>query len=312
MKNLSFVLSLITVDNDFQREQAAAGEEAAHRLGINLQVIFAESDGVLQSQQLLKIVQAKSGPQCDAIIFEGAGATALPQVARAAVAAGIGWAVLNRQVDYAAELRRSYRSPLFSIAANHEEIGCIQGKQIAALLPLGGMVLCIEGPSQSIAAQGRTAGLNVAKPGKVTVRTMRGHWTEESGHKTISSWLRLPTSQLSHFDLVAAQNDAMAIGARKAFQEIADPAVRNRWLGLPYLGCDGLPKTGQVWVKSGLLTATVISPPMAGQAVEIMAKALRTGVQPAEHTLVNQRSYPTIEDLAENRAAKASAASTRA
>jgi ABC-type sugar transport system substrate-binding protein len=307
MKKLSFLLSLITEDNDFQREQAAAAEEAAHRLGVNLQVMFAESDAILQSQHLLKVIQSKSG-QCDGIIFEAVGATALPQVARAAASAGIGWAVLNRQVEYIAELRRAYRTPVFSIAANHEEIGRIQGRQIGALLPLGGSVLCIEGPSQSMAAQGRTAGLNAVKSSKVEIRMMRGHWTEESGYKTISSWLRLSTSQQSRFDLVAAQNDEMALGARKAFQEVSDGAARNRWLNLPYLGCDGLPKTGQAWVNSGLLTATVISPPMAGQAIEIMSKALHSGIAPAEHTLVPQQSYPAIESLSAGRMAKARAA----
>jgi len=301
MNKLSFVLSLITEDNDFQREQAAAAEQAAHRLGVGLQVMFAESDGVLQSQQLLKIVQAKSGPHYDGIIFEAAGATGLPQVAHAAAAAGFAWAVLNRRAEYTAELRRNYRTPSFSIAANHEEIGRTQGRQIAALLPSGGSVLYIEGPSQSVAAQGRTVGLSETKPDNISIRTMRGQWTEESGHKTISSWLRLSTSQQSQFDLVAAQNDAMAMGARMAFQEISDAAARNCWLSLPFLGCDGLPNTGQAWVKSEQLTATVISPPLAGQALEIMAKALQTGVQPAEHTVVTHQSYPAIEDLVARR-----------
>jgi len=309
MKQLSFLVSLITEENDFQREQAAAAEEAASRLGIRLQVVYAQSDGILQSQQLLKIVQTKSEPRCDAIIFEGAGATPLPQVARAAVSAGIGWAVLNRQVDYITELRHSHRTPIFSIAADHEEIGRTQARQIGALLPNGGTVLYIEGPSQSMAAQGRIAGFNQTKPANLVVRTMRGQWTQESAHKTIASWLRLSTSRQTQFDLVAAQNDDMAMGARKAFQEITDLAYRNRWLSLPYLGCDGLPQTGQAWVNSGLLTATVISPPMAGQAIEIMAKALQTGIQPPEHTRTNQQSYPEIERLISNRGSKERAAS---
>ncbi len=43
MPNLRIVLSLITRDNDYQCEQAAAGEEAARRLGVDLQLIFAEN-----------------------------------------------------------------------------------------------------------------------------------------------------------------------------------------------------------------------------------------------------------------------------
>ena len=305
MKKLSVVVSLITADNDFQREQAAAAEDAARRLGIDVQVIYAESDGILQSQQLLKIIQSDGKSRCDGILFEPAGATGLPQVALAAVSAGIGWGVLNREVDYITDLRRRHKAPVFSIAADHTEIGRTQGRQLAALLPRGGSVLCIEGPSQSMAAKGRTTGLADTTPGNISIRTVRGQWTRESGHRSVASWMRLSTSRETRYDAVAAQNDAMAMGARKAFEEISEPSIRSRWLGLPFLGCDGLAKTGIVWVRSGQLTATVVSPPMAGQALEMMVKALQTGINPAEHTRVAQHSYPSLEDLASGRAAKA-------
>jgi ribose transport system substrate-binding protein len=41
----------------------------------------------------------------------------------------------------------------------------------------------------------------------------------------------------------------MAMGAKKAFQELVDPDTRERWLDVPYIGCDGVPKTGQAWVR---------------------------------------------------------------
>jgi ribose transport system substrate-binding protein len=37
----------------------------------------------------------------------------------------------------------------------------------------------------------------------------------------VQSWLKLATSQSASIDLVGAQDDSMAMGARKAFQEIA-------------------------------------------------------------------------------------------
>ena len=37
----------------------------------------------------------------------------------------------------------------------------------------------------------------------------------------VLSWLSLATSQAATIDLVGAQDDAMAMGARKAFQTIA-------------------------------------------------------------------------------------------
>ena len=194
------------------------------------------------------------------------GGTALPQVARAAAIAGIGWVVLNRDVEYISELRKAYRVPAFCITSDHEEIGRIQGRQFAAILPNGGAVLYIQGPSESLAAKQRTFGMYETKPAEVQVKLMKAQWTEASAQRTVSSWLRLSTSQQTHLDLIAAQDDSMALGARKAFQEELNLQARERWLKLPYIGCDGLPDSGQTWVRRGLLTATIFVPPNAGTA----------------------------------------------
>src|ERR1700738_492493 len=139
MKRLSFLVSLTNNDNDYQQEQAAAAEKAGRRLGVDVKIIHANNDAVAQSQQLLQYVQ-NSTVRPDAIMFEPAGGTGFPQVARAAAAAGIGWVVLNHEVDYLNDLRKTYKVPLFAITSNHEEVGRIQGRQIAALLPGGGSV----------------------------------------------------------------------------------------------------------------------------------------------------------------------------
>ena len=152
MKKLNFLVSLTNNDNDYQQEQASAAEKTARRLGIDVKIIHANNDGLAQSQQLLHYVQDAAVTRPDAIMFEPAGGTAFPQVARAAAAAGIGWVVLNYEVDYILELRRSYKVPIFSISSDHEEVGKIQGKQFAALLPSGGTILYIEGPANSAAA----------------------------------------------------------------------------------------------------------------------------------------------------------------
>ena len=114
MKRLSFLVSLTNDDNDYQQEQAAVAEKAARRLGVDVKIIHANNDALAQSQQLLHYVQDSSVARPDAIMFEPAGGTAFPQVARAAAAAGIGWVVLNHEVDYILELRRTFKVPVFS------------------------------------------------------------------------------------------------------------------------------------------------------------------------------------------------------
>jgi ABC-type sugar transport system substrate-binding protein len=296
VNKLKFVISLTTDDNDYQQEQATSAVQTAARLGVEIELLYAENDAILQSQQLLKIIQSNSVPHPDGIIFEPVGGTAMPQVARAAAAAGIGWVVLNREVDYLADLRRSFKVPVFAITSDHEEIGRIQGKQIAALLPRGGSILLLQGPTESLAAKQRTTGLHETKPANVQVKAMKANWTEGSAYRAVSSWLKLATSQ-SALDAVAAQDDSMALGARKAFQEILDSALRDRWLNVPFLGIDGMPKTGQADVRRGLLAATIIVPTNTGTGIEMLSRALTTGANPPEKTLTTAQSFPIIEEL---------------
>ncbi|MGA9545989.1 MAG: substrate-binding domain-containing protein, partial [Candidatus Sulfotelmatobacter sp.] len=221
MKKLSFLVSLTNNENDYQQEQQAAAEKAARRLGVDLKIVHANNDAVTQSQQLLHYIQGTAGSRPDAIVFEPAGGTGFPQVARAAVAADIGWVVLNHEADYLKQLRQGCHVPVFSLSSDHGEVGKIQGKQFAALLPQGGSILYIEGPANSSASHERTAGMKSTKPANIQMKTMRANWTEESAYRTVSSWLRLRTSQETSIDLVGAQDDSMAAGARKAFAEIA-------------------------------------------------------------------------------------------
>lgn len=309
MKKLKFILSLTNNDNDYQIEQAAAAEQAAKRLGVEIQIIHAENDSVNQSQQLLKIIQSRSDSLPDGILFEPVGGTALPQVARAAAIAGIGWVVLNRDVEYIGELRKAYRIPAFCITSDHEEIGRIQGRQLAAILPKGGVVLYIQGPTESLAAKQRTCGMYETKPADVQVKVMKAQWTEASAHRTVSSWLRLSTSQQTHLDLIAAQDDSMALGARKAFQEELNLPARDRWLKLPYIGCDGLPNSGQTWVKRGLLTATIFVPPNAGSALEMLVAGIQNGALPEERSLIAPVPIPALDVLASTYAEKVRALS---
>jgi len=297
MKKLKFLVSLHTMDNDFQIAQASAAEKAAHKLGVDAEITFADNNAVDQSTRLLKAIQNRPEHRPDAIVMEPVSGTALPQVARAASSAGIGWVVLNREPDYMPELHRAATAPTFAVSSDHAEIGRIQGKQFAALLPRGGSILYLEGPSQSSSAQKRTAGMLETKPSNIKVATLKGRWTEESAEQAVISWLKLATSQNTEIDLVGAQDDAMAMGARKAFEKVTNEEERSRWLSLPFTGCDGQLKTGQTWVRQGSLAATIYLPPLAGTAIEILAKAMREGTRPPERTVTVSFSIPALNAL---------------
>lgn len=296
MDKLNVVVALTTRENDYQAEQAVAVTDMAARLGVKIQIIYAENDAVNQTQQLIKIIQDPI-QHPSAILVEPVG-TGMPQVAKAAVGAGIGWGIINSDPDYIPELRRSGEVPVFSVSTDQTEVGRIQGKQIGVLVPQGN-VLYIEGPFNSTATQHRTKGMLSTKPAAVELKMLKGDWTERSAHQAAKSWLSLGSSRQLQIRAVICQNDAMAMGARKAFVGLTEKD-REQWLNTPFTGCDGVTKTGQDWVRRGLLRATIITAPAAGTALEILVKAVNAGSATPDRTLIPPKSFPAIEELASN------------
>src|SRR5260370_27685829 len=264
MKKLRFLVSLKRKNNDYQVEEANSAEQTARKLGVEIQILYADNDAITQSTQILKVIQADESQRPDAVVFEPVGGTALPQAAGAAASAGIGWAVLNRDASYIPELRASSSAPIFGVSSDHLEIGRIQGRQFAALLPHGGSILYIQGPAENPAAKERTDGMQESKPSNIHFTLLRAQWTEESAQRSVRSWLKLSTSQKAAIDLIGAQNDSMALGARKAFEELPNESERERWLKLPFTGCDGLPKAGECSARSGLFAPTHFVTPANG------------------------------------------------
>jgi ribose transport system substrate-binding protein len=146
--------------------------------------------------------------------------------------------------------------------------------------------------------------MQCTKPANIKINMLKGQWTEESAYKAVSSWMRLSTSGLQFVDLVGAQDDSMAMGARKAMEECEDDAMRKKWLSVPFTGCDGLVKTGQEYVRRGLLTATVMVPPITKLALEMLVAALQGGKTPPEQVLTVPASFPPIEELLRTRKGK--------
>jgi ribose transport system substrate-binding protein len=295
MKPLRLLVSLPN-RNHYQQEQAKAATSRASQLGAESRVLDADNNPVTQSQQIVEALQSREG-RPDAILVEPLTSTALVKVAEAAVGAGVAWVLLNSDSDYIERLRNKPSVPVFVVTRDHVEIGRIQGRQFAALLPNGGSVLYIQGPNTSAAAAQRTQGMESARPANITIRALRSQWTEQSAYEAVHAWLKLSTSKPDSIHVVGCQYDGLAAGARKAFREVPLSEDRDRWLALPITGVDGLPDEGQVWVNRGELTATVVALTTTAVAVEMVVKAIQSGRQPPPLTLVELKSYPPLEKL---------------
>jgi ribose transport system substrate-binding protein len=299
MKRLRIVVSLPN-DNAYQHEQGVVAKSTAERMGLDLQVIHAEDDSITQSQQLLKIIQSSPESRPSAFLVEPVTASGLRRVAEAAVAEGIAWVISNSDVDYVKQLRKNPRVPVFTVTQGQREIGQLQGKQLAALLPQGGSVLYIEGPSMSSVAVQRHEGMESAKPQNVQITTLRSKWNEESAYQSAGAWLRLATSRAEKFDLVAGQTHELALGARKALHNIDNQKQQKRLLGVPFIGI-GISSQVRPLVDGHVLAAAVITSVTMELALRMLVSAIKTQVQPPERSIMEASSFPDLDKLAPKR-----------
>jgi ABC-type sugar transport system substrate-binding protein len=286
---------MLSDTQDYQILQADDARAAAQRVGIDVDFLFADYNGLTQIQQLFARIQATPDQRPLAIVVESMAADGLPRVARTCAEQGVGWIIVSSDPPYLAELRREFpRLVLASATVDELAIGAIQAKQFRALLPEGGRVLYIEGPPNSHATIGRRHGMENGISGSAIKleKTLTCDWSEANAERVMHSWLKLTLANRVRPDLIGVQSDPMAIGVRRAIA-----ATRPEWLDIPITGVDGLPHSGQRLVNDGVLAATVVKPSTTGSALELIARAIR-GERTETSITSPVLSFPPIEEIA--------------
>jgi ABC-type sugar transport system substrate-binding protein len=287
----------LTDQNEFQREQVRAVEEAARVCGHEVRVRYAESNALIQIQQLYESVYAKKEPAPDAIVVEPVAEEGMPRVARNAAAAGISWAVINADTSYVPRLRQEHSElAFFGVAVDNVQAGEIQGAQILKLLGgrKGASVLLVQGTLNSSVSSDRLRGMErVLEAHPVSIATVDTDWTRSGARAAVSEWLKLGRATP---DLVVGQNDEVAQGARDALEERLGQELRR----IPFIGCDGLSEGGQRLVKSAELAATVVTPLPGERAIRALSSFYEGNGRLDVQLLTTPVSLPPLEALGPN------------
>jgi len=217
---------------------------------------------------------------------------------RQAVREGVAWFFLNGVEDDLAAIRRDHPAAVIAVVtADERETGRIQGRQFRALVPEGRLVLYVQGGTQSFVARERTAGvLEATKGAPFEVALIEGGWDPSVAREHVRRWLSI-VAQGNVPDLVACQNDPLALAALEALQDVAESTGLPEIARIPVTGCDGTPKMGQRLVREGTIKATVVLPPWAGVAAQQAADFLLKGQTPPPITLLKATSFPPEKDL---------------
>ncbi len=285
------LVSLIDEGQDYQHLQGSDARTTAARLGFDVNVVYSKGDTATQLRQIDQAIQAPEGSRPAAVIVQTLSAPAMEPAARAALRIDVGWVCLD-PAFYLDSLQRANPGKLVAlVTVDGREMGRIQAQIFRALLHRGGSVLHVEGPVLAPSVINRREGMRDGLRGSAieVIKTLNGDWTEASGEKAATFWLRLGRS--ARPDLIGAQNDAMASGVRKAIQ-----AWKPEWLDVPITGMDGLPTGGQRMVREGILAATVVQPTTTGAAIELVARA-RRGERVPPSTTLPSRAFPSVEEL---------------
>jgi ribose transport system substrate-binding protein len=228
--------------NAFQRlQEESAVEEGRRARGLEVEVVFAPAFDHLLA--IRKRMGAPGAAPVDAVVVEP-GSVAFTHLLLKDLQGRAGLVLLNTWVPEIEEHAKAWGAglPFGTISTHHTRVGEIQGKQVAALLPQGGHVLCITGPQQSSAAVERLQGLKSTLRPEVSLAEIgAGGWTEADGRSAFGSWYGIYRSRDFRVDVVAAQNDELAAGARGASEALTNAAHRDLFSQGALPGCRCLP-----------------------------------------------------------------------
>ena len=163
------------------------------------------------------------------------------------------------------------------IGADNRKIGKAAGRWIATLLGGKGKVVELKGLMTSIPGQDRNSGFREGIKGTQidVVFEADMKWLEPNARKEMESALaRFPS-----IDLVYGHNDPAAHGAYLAAK------AAGRTGAMAFVGIDGLPQEGQMYVKQGILSACFEYPTGGREAIEAALSILNGKTVPREITL---------------------------
>lgn len=278
--------------NHFQllQEDTAVGE--GRRLGLQVEVAFAP--GFDQLRTLKRRLMESAGPAVDAIVTEPANTTTT-DLMLAELKGRCGLVVLSAWTPSieAAHAGWGEGLPMGSVGTDHVRVGEIQARQVALLLKGGGRVLYVAGPLRSSAAQQRLQGLREGLNGAVKLDEISaGQWTESDGIVAFNDWYRVAKARDPVVPVVAAGNDELALGARRACEALANGEHREALLKARFLGVDACPTFGQKLIAEKQLFASVLTPANTGLALAHLHRFWTDGTPVPLRSFTEARPWP--------------------
>ncbi len=278
--------------NHFQLLQEDTAISEGRRLGIDVEVAFAP--GFDQFRLLKKRLADPALPPLDGVLTEPGNNSTIDLVLRE-LKGKLGLVILSAWSPSIETAAPGWGAtlPLGTVSTDHVRVGEIQGRQVRALLPTGGRALCVAGPLRSTAAQQRLDGLKSQVGAGIEIQeTSAGQWTESDGIVAFNDWYRVAKARDPIVHVVAAGNDELALGARRACEALANAEHRGALVKAHFIGVDACPTFGQRLVADKQLAASVFTPANTGLALDHLHRFWAAGTRVPLRSFTEARPWP--------------------
>ena len=260
----------------YQDLQGKTALATARSVGIDVEVVFSAAFG--QYRVIRKRLNDTSRP-LDAVVMEPATVANMDVVLKD-LRGRTGVVLLNAWDPLVETHYRQWSpgSPIGTISMPHGKFGELQGQQVSGVAGQGASILVVTGPSRSSAAVERLQGLkSTARPDIQVFDCEAGQWNETEGALAFGAWYGVFKSRRETIEAVVGQSDDLAVGARGAATRVPNAEHARMFARAKYFGVGAVPGFGKERVDDGTLYATIVAPPNAGTAVELLHQYWATG-----------------------------------
>lgn len=273
---------------DLQGKVALARGQA---LGIRVEVVFCSGFG---QYRIVRKRLAEAEQPLDALVIEPATVSNMELILKD-VKGRTGVVLLNAWDPLVETEFRDWPKgfPCGSISMPHRQFGELQGKQVSAALGRDKAILVVTGPSRSSAALERLQGLKSTIRSDIRVSdTEAGQWSEAEGAIAFRAWYGVFKSRQERIEAIVGQSDDLAVGARSAASAVSNPEHARMFAEAKYFGVGAVPGFGREKVDEGTLYASIVAPPNAGAAVELLDRYWSKGQPLPQRSFTDVAPYP--------------------
>ncbi len=274
------VLLLGTNDGDpadlYQDLQGKRAGAAARAAGIEVEVVF--STGIGQYRVIRKRLGDTTRP-LDAVVTEPATVSNMDLILKD-LQGRTGVVLLNAWDSLVETHYRQWPPgvPIGTISMPHVKFGELQGRQVSAVVGQGASILVVTGPSRSSAAGERLQGLrSTVRPDIQVYDIEAGQWNETEGALAFGIWYGVFKSRRETISAVVGQSDDLTVGARDAAIKVPNAEHAQMFARAKCFGVGAVPGFGKEKVDDGTLHASIVAPPNAGTAIELLHEYWITG-----------------------------------